>query len=59
MTPAVWGVPTLQTARQKPKWPGIGWITHIILAVSGVLNTSQRGTKSALADKWAHWLHDP
>ena len=32
---------------------------HITPAVSGVPNASRTRTKSEVAHKWAHWLHDP
>ena len=54
-----WGSPTFQSGGQNQHWPTSGHIGYITLAILGVPNTSKRGTKSAMAHKWAHWLHHP
>ena len=36
-----------------------GQIGCITLAAWGIPNALERGTKSAVAHKWANWLHDP
>ena len=52
-----WGSPTLQSGIKNQQWPRLGQIGYISLAILGVPNASKRGTKSAMAHKWADWLH--
>ena len=49
----------LKSGGQKQQWPTNGWIGYITPAVLGVPNASEWETKSAVAHKWAHWLHNP
>ena len=41
------------------KWPKSGPGGYLTLAVQGVPNDSERGTKSTLAHKWTSLLHSP
>ena len=54
-----WGSPTLQSGAQNQKGPTSGLGGYITLAVLGVPNASERGTKSEVAHKWGDWLHQP
>ena len=60
-TSPVWarGSPTLLSKGPKQYWRTRGHIGYITPATSGVSNTSQRGTKSAVAHKWVDWLYHP
>ena len=53
------GSPTLQNGGPKQQCPTKEQMGYITFAISGVPNASQRGTKSEVAHKWAHWLHNP
>ena len=61
ITRAIWGV--LNTFREGDKISTgpqkNGHIGDIPPTVWAVPKASKRGTKSAVAHKWAHWLHDP
>ena len=41
------------------QWPTNGRIGCITPAIWEVANASEWGTKSAVAQKWADWLHNP
>ena len=49
----------LQSGGQNQKWPRSGPSGYITLAVWGIPDASERGTKSEVAHKWAQWLHNP
>ena len=52
--------PTLQSGGQNQKWPTSGQMATPPLASGGfqaLHSASQWGTKSAVVDKWADWLH--
>ena len=51
------GSPTLQSGGQNQRWPTSGLGGYMTPAAWGVPNASERGTKSAVAHTWAHWLH--
>ena len=51
--------PTLHSGEENEKWSTSGPGIYIVSAAWGVPNTSERGTKSAIAHKWAGWLHNP
>ena len=53
------GSPMLQSGGQNQKWRTSGLSDYITLAVRGVPNASQQGTKTEVAHKWAWWLHHP
>ena len=53
------GSPPLQTGGQNQKWPINGQGGYITSAASGIPSASDLGAKSAVADKWARWLHHP
>ena len=40
-------------------WPTSGQIGYIIVAVRGVPNALEQGTKLEVAHKWVDWLHNP
>ena len=44
---------------QNQKWPTSGQIGYLTPAVSGSPTASERGAKSEVAHKWAHWLPHP
>ena len=48
-----------QSRGQNQQWPASGQRGYITPAIRGVANASERGTKSAMAHKWAAWLHNP
>ena len=49
----------LQSGGQNQKWPTRGQSGYITLAVSGVRNASERGTRSQVAHNWAKSLRNP
>ena len=51
--------PTLESGGQNQWWPASGLGGYITHAIQRVPNASERGTKSAVAHKWALWLNDP
>ena len=53
------GVPPLQSGGLTQKWPTNGQGGYITPALSGSRCTSERGTNSEVAYKWARWLHNP
>ena len=53
------GSPALQSGGQNQHWPTSGPGGYITLAACRVPNPSEYGTKSAMAHKWARWLHNP
>ena len=53
------GSPTLQSGGQVQRRPTNGPNGYIIHTAWRVHNTSLRGTKLAVAHKWAKWLHNP
>ena len=59
ITPTVEGSPALLGGVQSQKWPTNGQIGHITLALLGVTNTLQQGTKSEVAHERADWLQTP
>ena len=48
-----------QSGGQNPQWPTSGPRGYMTVAVEGILDALERGTKSAVAHKWAQWLHNP
>ena len=54
-----WGSLMLQSGGQNQKWPTGRFGGYITLAVWGVPNASERGTKLGVAHKWAQCLHNP
>ena len=52
------GPPMLHGGGENKEWPKNGLVGYIILAAWGVPDASE-GTKLAVADKWATWLHNP
>ena len=51
--------PPLQSGGRNKKWPTSGRGGYITPAAWKVPTTSERGTKSEVAQKWARWLHNP
>ena len=49
----------LQSGGQNQHWPTSGLGGYITPALWRVPNTSERGTKSYVGQKWAWWLHNP
>ena len=50
------GAPPLQSGGQNQKWPTSGQIGYLTRAISGSPTAAERGAKSEVAHKWAHWL---
>ena len=53
------GSPPLHSGGQNQKWPTIGQIGYLTLAVSGSPTAAERGAKSEVAHKWAKWRPHP
>ena len=53
------GSPMLQSEGEKQQWRTNGRSGAINPAIWGVANTSERGTKSAVAKEWVDWPHNP
>ena len=53
------GSQTLYGGEQTYQWPKRRHFGHIIRVVLNVAKGWEQGTKSAMAYKWANWLHNP
>ena len=52
------GCPTSHSGGENEKWPTSRRIGDTTRVVSWVPNASDRRKKSAMANKWAHWVHN-
>ena len=53
------GFATLQSGEENQQWPRNEQIGDLILTVSGFANALKWARTPKVADKWAHWLHNP